>query len=561
MNSLIKEEMKKLIPFFYTAAFLSLSISCEQEVVDHSASPCPSDDPSIICPQAAPAACPDGASAGSADFSKFIAMGSSYTAGFQAGALFNEGQANSLGKILAAQFTCVGGGAFNQPDIASENGFNIFISPNPLIVGNSITTFGRFKLQGTPPQPTPVPAGNEAIPNPAINPSFMYAGNKAALNNFAVQATLLAQILSPATGDWGNPNPAAGFSPFYARFASAPGTSTILGDAVATAPTFFMFWTGMDDYLLYAAYGGDQTKAPLTPVEGGVGTGFAATYGFAIASIMGSNPNLKGVIGNFPSVFALPHFTAVPYNPVPMAAADASAANVGYAGYNQILDALKGQPFNYPAADVDARKIVFAAGQNPFVIVDETLNDYGDEFDKLQGAGAITAEQRAALVPYEQVRQTTASDIIPLSTGGILGTLADPTNPASVQGIAVPLGDQYALIPSEIAAIESARTGYNNAIAGVAANPDYATRLALADVNAAVNTLLANMAAVSNNITITPNINPPTGIYSEDGIHPNSRGYAFVANIFIDAINAKFGASVPKASLANYGATALPINP
>jgi hypothetical protein len=57
----------------------------------------------------------------------------------------------------------------------------------------------------------------------------------------------------------------------------------------------------------------------------------------------------------------------------------------------------------------------------------------------------------------------------------------------------------------------------------------------------------------------TPNINPPTGIYSEEGLHPNSRGYAVIANVFIDAINAKFGATVPKANLGNYGATGLPI--
>ncbi len=551
--------MKKLIPVFYTAAFLVLSISCEQEVVDNSASPCPSDDPSIICPQAAPVACPDGASAGSADFTKFVAIGSSYTAGFQSGALFTEGQSNSLPKILATQFSCVGGGTFNQPSINSVAGYNIFVSPNPM--GNVV--LGRFKLQGTPPKPTPVVSGTvgseDALPNPQVNPGFIYSGDKTALNNFAVQTTILAQILSPATGDWANPDPAAGFSPFYARFASTPGSSIILGDAISAAPTFFMFWAGMDDYLLYAAYGGDETKAPLTPLAGGVGTGFTATYQYAIGAILGSNPSLEGVIANFPSVFALPHFTSIPYNPLPLAEAQASGANAGFAGYNQILEALKGSPFNYPAADVNARKISFAPGNNPFLIIDETVNDYGDEFDALQGAGAITAEQRAALVPYEQVRQTTSADIIPLATGGVLGTLADPANPASVRGIGVPLEDRYVLIPSEIAAIEAARQGYNSAIADVAAN--YTTRLALADVNAAFNTFLTNKAAVGNNITLTPNINPPTGIYSEDGMHPNNRGYAFIANIFIASINAKFGASIPDVSYANYGATALPINP
>lgn len=547
--------MKTLRDIFLSALFLVFAVACEQELVDNTKSPCPSSDPSIICPEDPAPACPDGASAGEANFSKFVALGSSYTAGFQAGALFNEGQTNSLGKILATQFTCVGGGDFNQPDINSENGFNIFVTPNPVITPTGMVTLGRFKLQGTPPAPAPVLAGTEAIPNPQVNPGFIFTGDKAALNNFSVQAIFLRQIFTDDAGDWTNPNPAIGFTPFYARFASNPGTSTILGDAIAADPTFFLFWLGMDDYLLHAAFGGDATKAPLTPVEGGIGVGFTETYNAAIASFLGSDAELKGVIGNFPSVFALPHFTLVPYNPVPMSANDASAANSGFAGYNQILEALKGPPFNLEG--VDARKISFAEGNNAFVIVDETLNDYGDEFDMLQGAGMITAEQRAALVPYEQVRQTTASDIIPLSTGGVLGTLADPSNPASVRGIGVPLADQYALIPSEIAAIETARVGYNAAISAVA--QAYSTRLALADVNAAFGTLLTNRMAIANNITITPNINPPTGIYSEDGIHPNSRGYAFIANIFIDAINARFNASVPEANFANYGATGLPL--
>jgi hypothetical protein len=62
-----------------------------------------------------------------------------------------------------------------------------------------------------------------------------------------------------------------------------------------------------------------------------------------------------------------------------------------------------------------------------------------------------------------------------------------------------------------------------------------------------------------NNITITPNINPPTGIYSEDGIHPNSRGYAFLSRVFIEAINTKFGSTIPLTNISKYKSTALPI--
>jgi hypothetical protein len=84
-------------------------------------------------------------------------------------------------------------------------------------------------------------------------------------------------------------------------------------------------------------------------------------------------------------------------------------------------------------------------------------------------------------------------------------------------------------------------------------------RVALADVDQSFNALLGTQFATYNGVTITPNINPPTGIYSEDGVHPNSRGYAFISNIFIEAINAKFGSTIPLTNISKYQATALPI--
>ena len=48
-------------------------------------------------------------------------------------------------------------------------------------------------------------------------------------------------------------------------------------------------------------------------------------------------------------------------------------------------------------------------------------------------------------------------------------------------------------------------------------------------------------------------------MWSTDGIHPNARGYALVANKFINAINEAFGASVPEASVGSYTGAALPV--
>ncbi len=535
---------------------LLITVSCEQELIVTT-------PPVVVTPE------PVTGTKGSADFSKFIAIGNSFVAGMQGGALFTEGQKNSLPAIMAKQFAVegVGGGAFNQPDINASLGYNVFISPNP---GTDNKVLGRLLLQnGTTPDCTtgligPRPTaqayavGNlEAVPNPTLNPGFIYTGSKTALNNFAVPAITVGQVLITQTGDWANPNPAIGFSPFYARFASNPGTSRIITDASAAQGSFALVWLGLDDFFLYAAFGGDPTKAPLTDPATFAST-YGAVFGHPSLGLLTINPSLKVVVGNFPDIFKMPHFTAVAYNPIPLDAATAAVVSSGFAGYNAALDGLIANKValgisDNLAAEIATRKVTFTEScNNKALLIDETLTDLGPYFDNL----GLTAEQRTALTPYQRVRQTTPTDILPLATGSILGTTVGG-NPLFVNGVSVPLADQYVLIPSEIAAINAARTSFNAAVAAtVAAFPN---NLALADIDATLNTLVTNKATVLNGVTITPNINPPTGMYSEDGVHPNSRGYAFLSRTFISAINAKFGATVPLTDVSLYSATALPI--
>ena len=60
--------------------------------------------------------------AGSANFSKYVAVGNSLTAGFSDNALFIEGQKTSWSNILAQQFKLVGGGDFKIPFMADNVG-------------------------------------------------------------------------------------------------------------------------------------------------------------------------------------------------------------------------------------------------------------------------------------------------------------------------------------------------------------------------------------------------------------------------------------------------------
>src|SRR5690606_8341512 len=196
------------------------------------------------------------------------------------------------GLNLATPVACGGGGAFNQPDIHCVNGFYTG-GPNP-IPGNVV--LGRLLLQGTPPAPAPTISDAGAIPNPQVNPGFMYSGDKDALNNFAVPGIQIGQIFLPETGNWaGSEHPA--FNPFYARFAKVPGTSTILGDAMAALAdggTFFSFRLGNNDVLGYAV-GGASNPAILTSAED-----FNTRFNGAIMQLLSVDENIKGIVANIP---------------------------------------------------------------------------------------------------------------------------------------------------------------------------------------------------------------------------------------------------------------------
>lgn len=48
------------------------------------------------------------------------------------------------------------------------------------------------------------------------------------------------------------------------------------------------------------------------------------------------------------------------------------------------------------------------------------------------------------------------------------------------------------------------------------------------------------------------------GAFSLDGVHPNTRGYAIIANKFISTINEYYGAKIPKVIVSNYNGVILP---
>ena len=184
-------------------------------------------------------------SAGSADFSNYVAVGNSLTAGFSDNSLFVDGQEASLPNMLATSFSAVGGGEFSIPFVADNLG--------GLTLGGEPISGNRLILSFRSGSPAPVPVegrGSTEVSNVLDGP-FNNMGIPGA-KSFHLLASGYGNVAGLATGT---------ANPYYVRIASSPD-ATIIGDAAAQGPTFFSLWIGNNDILSFATSGGagvDQT--------------------------------------------------------------------------------------------------------------------------------------------------------------------------------------------------------------------------------------------------------------------------------------------------------------
>ncbi|MGL1888627.1 MAG: SGNH/GDSL hydrolase family protein [Reichenbachiella sp.] len=491
--------------FIYIILFSFISVSCDEEdkLVDERINDPDNQLPVII------------GDPGDLDLSVYVALGASITSGATDNALYTKSQYYSFPNILAQQFAMEGveGGVFNQPDINSENGYSGMAEDGSLL-GKLILNLTHLSL------------GNAVGELPTA-----YAGDKTMLNNFGVPGIQTGQMLTPFTG---GPNDAANpaYNGLYARFASEPGVSTILGDAMARNPTFFTLWPGGNDVLGYAVSGGTREEILTDPVE------VAAYIDAIVAQLNTANGgDVHGVIINVPYVVALPFFQAVPYNAIPMADQEtADAANTGFAGYNGGVQAALGAGI-ITAEEAAARTIHFAIGANAILIEDPELTD--------------VATNSGGQIPIPKYRQLVSGELVTLPASTILGTLADPTNPASVIGVGVPLGDEYSLRVDELSKLQVNWAAINAKIASVATTN---SNIAHFDANAVLVGIAQNLgysSAETGGYHLTPDFTP-NGLYSNDGIHPNPRGHAIIANEIIHVLNEEFGSDISTTYVLGY---------
>jgi hypothetical protein len=229
---------------------------------------------------------------GSADFSRFIAVGNSLTAGYADGGLYLDGQLNSYPSIIASQMQSVGGGAFNQPLFTSAQAN-----------GSGYLKLTGFNADGTPIT-TPVTtdlAIRGILPVPGFGNVTLYTKYTGDIENYGVPGIKLLNITYAPYGD---------LNGYFERLLpnDAPNNTTDYLDFVTAKPfTFFSDWLGNNDALLYATSGG---AGDVLTDE----TTFAQLYALSIARLTATGA--KGVVATIPDVTSIPYFNTVTVNAI-----------------------------------------------------------------------------------------------------------------------------------------------------------------------------------------------------------------------------------------------------
>jgi len=495
--------------------------------------------------------------AGTADFSKYVAVGASFTAGFSDNALFIATQENSFPNLLSMKFAMLGGGNFTQPLMADNIGGLLFNgAPDPS------GAFGpRLFFDGSGPAGLPATQTTEATT--VLSGPF---------NNIGVPG---AKSIHLGVNGYGFGNP------YFGRMASNPMAS-MLEDAVAQNPTFFtLSEIGGNDVLSYATSGGsgvDQTGNydPTTYGNNDITDPvvFANAFGASVDALVANGA--KGVVTNVPYITSLAHFTTVPHNPL-------DPTNPDFGPQIPLLNSIFGalNPI-FEAVDPN-RTIVFSETEASAVVIrDETLANISTTIiDALNASPTFPAfiaqfglpEAAAPLVAnllgntYGQTRQANANDLFVLPSSSIIGTVNEAYANAleaqqlpaalaaqfATEGITLPLEDKWVLLPSEQTAIRNATDAYNLTIESIA------TENGLALVNFKdILIEAATTGLTSGNFTLNTNL-VTGGLISLDGVHLTSRGYAVMANEMMRAIDETYGSNF-EASGNFYDCGNYPIN-
>ena len=441
-----------------------------------------------------------------AGFTSYVSLGNSLTAGYQSGAITQRDQQYSYVKQIATQAGV--GDAFVQP-LMGYPGIGTYTSK-----GAGIMELMGFDATGNPViAPVPyatVPAFNPLLPY--FSPEIM--NHPAPYNNLGIPGIVLAD-LDNATSAVNSLSHSAAIDPILRNANPAFGNTTPIQQALLLQPTIITCWIGNNDVLGYATSGG---YSPSTPSMDGAT--FQALYGAMLTKITSTGAN--AVVANIPDVTSIPFFNTIG----PKIAASLIPNQVPGIYYSK------------------------ASTTNPGFITDAASATAASTDDLLAGTVYVnlTASPYAGLVgqPTGAVYRDIATEnglsvnmVLGMMTTGVDTTMPFGLHPQN------PIPHTMVLDDDEIAIASAAVADFNTAIdnaAGAASVPVVDANAVMADL--ADGYVISGLEFSADFLT--------GGVFSLDGVHPNSMGYALIANEFITVINENYDMNIPLVDITEF---------
>jgi lysophospholipase L1-like esterase len=432
---------------------------------------------------------------GTADYSRYVAVGNSLTAGYADNGLYRAGQLNSYPSILAGQLKLVGGAAdFRQP-LFAENQAN----------GTGYLTLaglsnGMPSLSSAPPQAI----RGSTTPDPLHNPpGVLLTKYTEPIDNYGIPNIRVADLNDPQFSR----------NPYYERILTdAEAGKTYLTKVRESNPTFFSCWMGNNDVLLYAVSGG---QVPITPPAA-----FNALYNELIAGL--TQNGAGGVVANISDVTTIPFLTTL---------SEQAKTTLTQLGVPALI--IQTGPAASPVVDTIPTTSIYSRTGGT-VLIPLTASPY------LSLVGRPSGRYWRDFAQSRNLPVTAVLASYNLDTTQAFG--GSPRNP---------LPTSLLLDAQEVSNANAAVQAYNTIIQNAANSKG----LALVDANALLrqfqtgslyNGVGVNAAFISG------------GLFSLDGVHLTPKGYAIAANEFIKATNAKYGSTIPQVDVNNYPGVRFP---
>jgi hypothetical protein len=420
---------------------------------------------------------------GDADFSKFVVVGNSLTAGFQSGGMAKTFQMNSYGAIIARQL-----GMDSAGSMGSEFEQPLFADPG---------TPGTLTLCVTSSGPSPTGVTG-ALSNPLNLALARPYDNVAVPGSFVwdfMNATGSSNATSWSQTRFGSQN--ALFDPILR------GLGTQFQQVRALSPTFVIWWEGHNDILGYATSGAGirgnfqaAAVAGYTPVNssdplfGTFGYNFADGFNASMDSLATIGADV--ITGNIPYVTDIPYFTTI-----------------------------------FPSSSVPD------TNGHPWYLI---TNPSTGAKTRLYYQEATTPDSIVyLLLPVSSLFGSLSASIGDLN----------PATPYGLHPLD-PIQGKYTLTIAEVASIKNIIDSYNASIAAAAAEHGYPVldvKAIFSEVKA-VSGSAGPGYSIGSGIKVKADF-ISGGLFSLDGVHPSALGYAFVANEYIKAINEHYGSNIP----------------